>query len=149
MADVPPWPASIFNCTTFFCPIIIWLLLSTVPPAYANLLDVHYRSRGTLLHNQRQPLTRRHHHPRKKKRDFRQPSPLKHIQLYSKRSFISIFAAAWFFYKLGCNFELFCHRARHTVFGCHGGTCTMHQATALQGVRQANQTTSVKFNSDS
>ena len=135
MADAPPWPAFIFNCTTFLCPIIIWLLLSTVPSVYANLPYVHYRSRGTLLHNQRQPLTCcHHHHPRNKKREFMQPPPLNHLELHSKRSFTSIFAATWCFYKLGCNFELFCHHVRHTVFGCCGGTYNVHQATALQGV---------------
>jgi hypothetical protein len=124
MADAPLWPNLVFGCSVLICPIIIWTLLLIFPFAFADLLKCHHRPGGTLLHHQRRSLTPRRHHPSKKKREFRQPPPLQHVQHFPKRCAITLFAAAWFVYKLGCNLESVIHRAKRAAYGCHQSTCT-------------------------
>ena len=124
MADAPPWPNLVFNYAILICRIIIWTLLLILPPAFANLLKCHYQSGGTLLHQQCQPLTPQRHHPSRKKREIRQPPPLQHLLHPPKRCAITLFATAWFFYRLGCNLESVIHQAKRTAYGCHQSTCT-------------------------
>ena len=115
MADAPPWPNLVFDYTILICPIIIWLLLLIFPPAFANLLKCHQRSGGTLLHQQRRSLTPRHHNTSRKKREFRQPPPFQHLLYCSKGCAITLFAAAWFVYKLGCNLESFVQQEKTCI----------------------------------
>ena len=123
MADAPPWPNLFFEFTVLACPIIIWTLLLISPHAFADLLKCHRRSGGTLLHQQRRSLTPQRHHPRRKKREFRQPPPFQHLLYCPKRCEITLFAAAWVFYRLGCNFESVIHQAKLAAYGWHQSTC--------------------------
>ena len=151
MADAPPSPNLFFELNVFIYPIIIWMSILIFPPAFADLLKCHHRSGGTMLHQQRQSLTPRRHHPSKKKREFRRPPPLQHLIHCPKRCAITLFAAASFVYKLGCNLQSIIHRAKRAAYGCHQNTCTRRcaRATALQSVRQGSHLTLVRFDSNS
>ena len=112
--------------------IIIWTLLLIFPQAFANLLKCHRRSGGTLLHQQCQSLTPRRHRTSRKKREFRRPPPLQPLLHRQKCCGITLFAAAWFVYRLGCNFETVIHQmgvtralSPDTVFEqLHSNACT-------------------------
>ena len=119
MTDAPPWPNFVFQLAIFACPIIIWMLLLIFPNTFSDLLKCHCRSGGTPLHQHCQPLTPQHHHPSKKKREFRQPPPLQHLLHQPKRCAITWFVAAWFIYRLGCILELAVHRAKRAASACH------------------------------
>ena len=151
MADAPPWPNLFFEFAVLACPIIIWTLLLISPHAFADLLKCHRRSGGTLLHQQCRTLTPQLHHPSSKKREFRQPPPIQHLLHCPKRCAITLFAAACFFYMLGCNLESCIQRAKRAAYGCQQSTCARHcvQATTLQGVHQGSHLTLVRFDSDS
>ncbi len=119
MSDAPTWPNLVFNCTILICPIMIWLLLLMFPPVFVNLLKHHYRSGGTLLHQQCQPSPQLHH-PIRKKREFRKPPTCPHPQLRPKCYAVIFFAAAWFIYKLGCNIKSFFQRAKNQLLDANG-----------------------------
>ena len=151
MADAPPWPNFVFEFAAFTCPIIIWTLLLIFPGVFTSLLRCNRRSGGTLLYNQMQSLTPRRHHPSRKKKKFRQPSPLQHLLHDPKRYAITWFAVAWIIYRMGCNFEsaiLRVKRATHKCYQCNG-TKQCVRATAHQGVHQVDRLTTVRFDSDS
>jgi hypothetical protein len=151
MADAPPWSNIFLDFATLTCPIIICMLLLIFPNVYADLLKCQRRSGGTLLYQHLQPLTPQHHHPSKKKREFRQPPPLQHLLHVPKQCAITWFAAAWFIYRMGCNFESAILQATQAAHKCHQCNATRRcvQATAFQGMHQSSHLTKVLFDSDS
>jgi len=151
MADAPPWPNFVFEFAFFTCPIIIWELLLIFPSVFTALLKCNRRSGGTLLHNQLQPLTPRRHHPSRKKKKFRRPPPLQYLLLAPKSYAFTWFYAAWFIYKMGCNFESAIFRVKRATHKFYQGNGTKRcvRATAHQGVHQVDRLPTVRFDSDS
>ena len=119
------------------------------PTTHLLVLIPALSASNAALQGQRQPSPRLHH-PSRKEREFRRSPPLQHLQFRPKRYAITIFAAAWFVYKLGCNLESFVPRAKKSAFGGQQSTCTRQrvQATAIQGLHQINHLTSVRFDSE-
>ena len=102
MADAPPWPnfSLLHYYITLLFPIIIGHLLSMLPMILCKLSHCRCVVRDTSLLRHLQAIGS-YPPPRKKKKPKR--SRKRATRMYP----LTIFAAAWFIYKMGCQVEIF------------------------------------------
>ena len=124
MADALPWPnfSLLHYYFTVLCPIIIGHLLSMLPMILRELLHFHVVVQNTSLLRHLQAI-RSYPPPRKKKK----PKWLR--ERVPRLSPLTMFAAAWFIYKMGCHVEIFYHQTQRMLINlCGPSHC--HQAFA-------------------
>ena len=142
MADAPPWPnfSLLHYYFTLLCPIIIGHLLSKLPTILIELLHLHCFGRDTSLLRHLQAI-RSYPPPKKKKK------PKRSRKRVTRVSPLTMFAAAWFIFKMGCKVEIFCHQARRMLINLCGPS-RRHQAFAAQS-KTASCANNIHFDSDS
>jgi len=142
MADAPPWPnfSLLHYCFTLLCLIIIGHLLSKLPMILCELLHCRCVVQDTSLLHHLQAI--RSYPPSKKKK-----KPKRSRKRVTRMSPLTMFAAAWFIYRMGCQVEIFCHQARRMLINLCGPSCC-HQAFAARA-KTASGANNIHFDSDS
>ncbi len=140
MADAPPWPNILHFYFTLLFPILIGHLLSMLPVILLDLSHLHVFVRDTILLRHLQAM--RSYPPPKKKE-----KPKRSRKQVTRLSPLTMFAAAWFIYKMGCHVEIFYHQTQRMLINLCGPS-HRHQAFAAQA-KTASGANAVHFDSDS
>ena len=111
-----------------------------LPMILRELWHLHFVVRDTSLLRHLQAI-RSYPPPRKKKK------PKWSRKRVTRLSPLTMFAAAWFIYKMGCQVEIFCHQTRRMLINLCGPS-RRHQDFAAQA-KTASGANDVHFDSDS